>query len=359
MDFDFADVLIEVIERGASDLHLTAGSPPMVRERGQLNGARLPRADAAGHARDRLLDPHQRPAPAARDRLADRPRLLDPRPGALPRQRLLPARLDRRRLPPDPAGHARARGPRPAAGAERLHQEAARLRARHGPDRLGQVHDARRDDRPDQRGAPRAHHDDRGPDRVPPPPPQLHRQPARAGRRRGELRARPEGRAAPGPRRDPRRRDARPRDDRDGADRGRDRPPRVRDPAHPGHRADGRPHRRRVPARSSSTRCASQLSVALQGIVTQQLLPTADGSGAPSHARCSCRRPALRNLIREGKTHQIYSALQTGGAHGMQTMDAALADLVRRHKITRELAEARSSSPEELRRLMGTGAGLA
>jgi twitching motility protein PilT len=62
----------------------------------------------------------------------------------------------------------------------------------------------------------------------------------------------------------------------------------------------------------------------------------------------------VRNLIREGKTHQIYSALQTGGAHGMQTMDAALSDLVRQNKITRELAEARSSSPEELRRLMGT-----
>ena len=69
--------------------------------------------------------------------------------------------------------------------------------------------------------------------------------------------------------------------------------------------------------------------------------------------------PAVRNLIREGKTHQIYSALQTGGAHGMQTMDAALADLVRRSKITRELAEARSSTPEELRRLMGTRAGSA
>jgi twitching motility protein PilT len=64
--------------------------------------------------------------------------------------------------------------------------------------------------------------------------------------------------------------------------------------------------------------------------------------------------PAVRNLIREGKTHQIYSALQTGGAHGMQTMDASLVDLVRKQKITRELAEARSSSPEELRRLMGT-----
>ena len=69
-----------------------------------------------------------------------------------------------------------------------------------------------------------------------------------------------------------------------------------------------------------------QLSVALQGIVTQQLLPTADGSGrAPSPARCSCPTPAVRNLIREGKTHQIYSVLQTGSAQGMQTMDTALA----------------------------------
>jgi twitching motility protein PilT len=62
---------------------------------------------------------------------------------------------------------------------------------------------------------------------------------------------------------------------------------------------------------------------------------------------------AVRNLIREGKTHQIYSVLQTGGAQGMQTMDAALATLVRAGKITRALAESRSSTPEELRRLLG------
>jgi twitching motility protein PilT len=97
-----------------------------------------------------------------------------------------------------------------------------------------------------------------------------------------------------------------------------------------------------------------QLSVSLQGIVTQQLLPTADGQSRVCATEILVPTPAVRNLIREGKTHQIYSALQTGGAHGMQTMDAALADLVRRQKITRELAEARSSSPEELRRLMGT-----
>jgi twitching motility protein PilT len=97
-----------------------------------------------------------------------------------------------------------------------------------------------------------------------------------------------------------------------------------------------------------------QLSVSLQGIVTQQLLPTADGQSRVCATEILVPTPAVRNLIREGKTHQIYSALQTGGAHGMQTMDAALVDLVRRQKISRELAEARSSSPEELRRLMGT-----
>jgi twitching motility protein PilT len=97
-----------------------------------------------------------------------------------------------------------------------------------------------------------------------------------------------------------------------------------------------------------------QLSVALQGIVTQQLLQRADGQGRICATEVLVPTPAVRNLIREGKTHQIYSALQTGGQHGMQTMDAALADLARRNVITRELAEARSSAPEELRRLMGT-----
>jgi twitching motility protein PilT len=97
-----------------------------------------------------------------------------------------------------------------------------------------------------------------------------------------------------------------------------------------------------------------QLSVALQGIVTQQLLPTADGRSRTVACEVLIPTPAVRNLIREGKTHQIYSALQTGSAHGMQTMDASLAQLVREGKITRELAESRSSTPQELRRLMGT-----
>jgi twitching motility protein PilT len=97
-----------------------------------------------------------------------------------------------------------------------------------------------------------------------------------------------------------------------------------------------------------------QLSVALQGIVTQQLLPTSDGSGRVVACEVLVPSPAVRNLIREGKTHQIYSVLQTGSALGMQTMDTALAGLVRQGKITQKLAESRSSTPEELRRLLGS-----
>ncbi len=97
----------------------------------------------------------------------------------------------------------------------------------------------------------------------------------------------------------------------------------------------------------------AQLSVALQGIMTQTLLPTADGAGRCVAAEVLVPTPAVRNLIRECKSHQIYSVLQTGGAHGMQTMDASLAQLVRAGKVTRQLAESRAHSPEEFRRLIG------
>jgi twitching motility protein PilT len=99
-----------------------------------------------------------------------------------------------------------------------------------------------------------------------------------------------------------------------------------------------------------------QLSVSLQGIMTQQLLPTADGSGRVVACEVLVPNPAVRNLIREGKTHQIYSVLQTSSAAGMQTMDTSLAGLVREGRISKSLAEARSSTPEELGRLLGAGA---
>ena len=96
-----------------------------------------------------------------------------------------------------------------------------------------------------------------------------------------------------------------------------------------------------------------QLSVALQGIVTQQLLPTADGAGRVCCCEVLTFTPAVRNLIREGKTHQINSVLQTSAGKGMQSMDAGLAQLVRQGKITKEMAESRAAQPEEFLRLLG------
>jgi len=97
-----------------------------------------------------------------------------------------------------------------------------------------------------------------------------------------------------------------------------------------------------------------QLSVALQGVLTQQLLPTADGASRVVAVEALVPTAAVRNLIREGKTHQIASTMQTGANVGMLTMDAALATLVRQGKITKALAESRSTTPSELARLIGS-----
>ncbi len=103
----------------------------------------------------------------------------------------------------------------------------------------------------------------------------------------------------------------------------------------------------------------TQLANALQGIVTQTLLPKRDGKGRVVACEVLVPTPGIRNLIREGKNHQIYSAMQTGSKFGMQTMDSSLVDLVRRGQISREEAEKRSNDPEELNRLMGGGSGNA
>jgi twitching motility protein PilT len=99
-----------------------------------------------------------------------------------------------------------------------------------------------------------------------------------------------------------------------------------------------------------------QLATTLQGIVTQQLLQTADGRSRAVACEVLICTPAVRNLIREGKVHQIYSIMQAGGRFGMQTMDQALANLVKEGKIAQQLAYERSHDPEELNRLIG-GAG--
>jgi twitching motility protein PilT len=95
-----------------------------------------------------------------------------------------------------------------------------------------------------------------------------------------------------------------------------------------------------------------QLASALQGICTQQLLPTVDGQGRAVACEVMVATPAIRNLIREGKTHQIYSMLQAGGRYGMVTMDMSLAQLIRAHRISLDVALERCANEEDLRRLL-------
>jgi twitching motility protein PilT len=104
-----------------------------------------------------------------------------------------------------------------------------------------------------------------------------------------------------------------------------------------------------------------QLAVTLQGVITQQLLPTADGKGRAAACEILVATPAVQNLIREAKLHQIYSIMQAGAQHGMQTMDHHLAALVRSGMISYETAVERCHNAEELNRMLGrasTGRGV-
>ena len=91
-----------------------------------------------------------------------------------------------------------------------------------------------------------------------------------------------------------------------------------------------------------------QIAGTLQGVVTQALLPTADGQGRVPALEILLPDDAVRNLIRSGKVEQIYSVMQTSTGKGMLTMEQSLAELVIRRTITKELALSRSSRPEQL-----------
>ena len=96
-----------------------------------------------------------------------------------------------------------------------------------------------------------------------------------------------------------------------------------------------------------------QLAGTLQGIVCQQLLATRDGMGRVAAYEILTPTPGVRNMIREAKTHQIYNAMQTGQKHGMVTMDYCLADLYRRGKISFEMAVMKAVDPSDLKQLLG------
>jgi twitching motility protein PilT len=96
-----------------------------------------------------------------------------------------------------------------------------------------------------------------------------------------------------------------------------------------------------------------QLAGALQGVVCQTLCRTADGRGRVVATEVMVATPAIRNLIREGKTHQVYSAMQAGMQHGMHTLDQHLAELVRSGRITYEHGLEKCHHVEDFNRICG------
>lgn len=102
------------------------------------------------------------------------------------------------------------------------------------------------------------------------------------------------------------------------------------------------------------TQIRMQLSNSIQAVFTQTLLPTKDGQGRVMGMETMVVTPAIANLIREGKTTQIYSSIQTGRQLGMQTLEASLAELYKKGDVRLEDLLARSSKIEELRNLLGS-----
>jgi len=96
----------------------------------------------------------------------------------------------------------------------------------------------------------------------------------------------------------------------------------------------------------------AQLSMVLEGVLSQTLVPNADNSGRVMAMEIMVPTPAIRNLIRQEKVHEIYSMIQSGAKVGMQTMSQSLANLVRLGKLTKPEALARAPLPEELAALL-------
>ena len=92
----------------------------------------------------------------------------------------------------------------------------------------------------------------------------------------------------------------------------------------------------------------TQIATSLQGVVTQTLLPTADGKGRVPAVEILFPDDAVRNLIRQAKVEQVYSIMQTGTSRGMMTLEQSLAELVLRGVITQDIALSRSSRPDQL-----------
>ncbi|MGD0766209.1 MAG: ATPase, T2SS/T4P/T4SS family, partial [Dehalococcoidia bacterium] len=103
----------------------------------------------------------------------------------------------------------------------------------------------------------------------------------------------------------------------------------------------------------------AQLSMALEAVLCQALVPRQGQPGRVAAIEVMVATPAIRNLIREGKTHQLLSVIQTGAQHGMQTLDQSLTALCHSGVISAEAALAHSQNAEEMRGLLGDRRGLA
>ena len=88
------------------------------------------------------------------------------------------------------------------------------------------------------------------------------------------------------------------------------------------------------------------LSTSLKGVISQQLLRKADGKGRVAAHEIMIGTPAIRNLIREDKVAQMYSAIQTGAGVCMQTLDQCLKELLAKGMVTREDARSKAKMPE-------------
>ena len=102
----------------------------------------------------------------------------------------------------------------------------------------------------------------------------------------------------------------------------------------------------------------AQLSLVLEGVLCQSLIPKATGKGRVLALEVMVPNSAIRNLIREDKVHQIYGTMQTGQLKfGMQTFNQSLSELVLRGDITQDMALGPTSNPDELRDLINRGLG--
>jgi twitching motility protein PilT len=104
---------------------------------------------------------------------------------------------------------------------------------------------------------------------------------------------------------------------------------------------------------NQQTQIRVQLADSLQAVIAQLLLPRKDGKGRVAVREMMVVTPAIANLIREGKTHMIYSAIDTGGQFGMISMDRALAEAIKRGLVDPEVALTKAHNPDQVRSLAG------